>query len=438
MQNTKWLRLDNSAKIFPFIMTKDNQNLFRISMELNENINPKILQKALNLTIKRFPSFSVKLMKGVFWYYFEHSDNIPVVQEESDIIMQKITPYNCNGFCFRVTYYQNRITIEFYHVLCDGAGALNFMKSLLYSYFTILDYPVTSDSKILTVDTPIDPRELEDSFVANYKPKKLKDLNIAKMTGSKAPAFSVNGTPFKTVGKGVISADLNVNEILAYCKSKGYTLTQFLGGLFMYSVYKTKGQFAKNPNDVVLFVPMNLRKLYQSVTLRNFTLFTRVRHSLKEKDIPIESFIDAVKNGLNNDYTKENLDTNISTAVRGEKLFAFRITPLFIKQFIFSVINKLGGKKPTKTATFSNIGVVDLPESFRPYIKKFAFMLHSYSVIPISFTAITTFDTLTLSFVRCIQDTQIEEFFIKYLADLGFKVTVSSNYWEVEHALWKM
>lgn len=435
MNNKSWLRLDNSAKIFPFLMDNDNQNLFRLSVELNEKIDQEILQEALNQTIKRFPSFAVKLMRGVFWYYFEHNEATPIVKPESDIIMEKITPYNCNGFCFRITYYENRITAEFYHVICDGTGALEFMKSLLYSYLSLKGYNITSDSKILTIDTPIDPRELEDSFVANYKPKKLRDLNISGLTG-KTPAFAVSGAPFATAGKGVINADINVKEILKYCKAHGWTLTQFLGGLFMYSVYMTKGKFAQNPNDVVLFVPMNLRKTYQSITLRNFTLFSRIRVSMdSERDIPLETFVEAVKFGLKEELDRTNLDNKIGTAVLGEKFWLMRILPLCIKSFVFSIANKKGKKAPTKTATFSNVGIVDLPESFKPYVKKFVFMLHSYSKVPISFTAITTYDTLTISFVRCIQDTKIEEFFIKYLADLGLDITVSSNYWEVEHAL---
>ncbi len=41
MAQKKWFRLDNSAKLYPFITTKDTQNLFRFTVDLTENIDPQ-------------------------------------------------------------------------------------------------------------------------------------------------------------------------------------------------------------------------------------------------------------------------------------------------------------------------------------------------------------------------------------------------------------
>ena len=435
MTTRKWFRLDNSAKLFPFLTTKDTQNLFRFTIDLSDDIDSHKLELALNKTLVRFPSFAVRLRRGIFWYYLEKNEKPAKVYPESDIIMAQITPHNCNGYSFRTMYYKNRLTLEFFHLLCDGSGAMQFIKCLLYTYLTDMGKKVDSENKVLTIDSPIDSREVEDSFAVNYKPIKLKDLDISGMTGSKNEAFKLTGEQFDYLGKGAITADLKVKEILSYCKSKGYTLTQFLGGLFMYSVYMTKGKKVKNPNDITLFIPMNLRKIYDSITLRNFTLFSRVRANIKKDDIPIEEFIGIIKDSVTQCSTKEYLDGNISTAMMGEKFWLMRILPLWIKHLVFAINNVKTLKKPTKTATFSNIGVVDLPESFKPFVKKITFMLHACPSVPISFTAITTYDTLTLSFVRLVKDTEVEEFFIGYLADLGFDITVSSNYWEVDNAL---
>ncbi len=430
-----WFGLDNSAKLYPFITTKDTQNLFRYTVELADDIIPDKMQQAINLTLERFPSFAVRLRRGVFWYYLEHNDKTLILRPESDIIMEQITPHNADGYCFRAMYYKKRLSFEFFHVLCDGSGALQFIKSTLYNYLKILGLDVEDEGKVITNDTPFDPLEVEDSFATNYKPTKLKDIDISGMTGSKSRAFTVPGEQFDHLGKGAITADLNVKELLAYCKSKGCTVTHLLGGLFMYSIYMTKGKKVENPYDLSLFVPMNIRKLYSSKTLRNFTLFSRVKASIKEDNITLDDFIKIIQDYIEHCYDKEYLDVNINTAMMGEKFWLVRIMPLFIKHLIFASSNVKTIKKPTKTATFSNVGVVDLPKSFEPYVKKITFMLHACPSVPISFTAITTYDTLTLAFVRLIKDTDIEEYFIKYLAALGFNITVSSNYWEVDNAL---
>ncbi len=435
MANKNWFRLDNSAKLFPFLTTKDTQNLFRFTVELSQDIFPDKMQEAVDKTLLRFPSFAVRLRRGVFWYYLEHNDKQLKLRPESDIIMEQITPHNADGYCFRVMYYNNRLTLEFFHLLCDGSGALQFIKALLFNYFKILGFDVSDEGKILTNDTPIDPMEYEDSFATNYKPIKLKDLDISGMTGSKSQAFTLPGEQFDHLGKGAITADLNVKELLGYCKSKGYTVTHFLGGLFMYSIYMTKGLEVEDPHDITLFVPMNIRKLYGSKTLRNFTLFSRVRAKIKKPNIPLEEFIKIVQDYIEHCYKKEYLDGNISTAMMGEKHWLMRILPLSVKHLIFAIHNMITLKKPTKTATFSNIGVADLPKSFEPYVNKITFMLHACPSVPISFTAITTYETLTLSFVRLVKDTRVEQFFIKYLADMGFDISVNSNFWEVDNAL---
>ncbi|HKM30269.1 MAG TPA: MFS transporter, partial [Bacilli bacterium] len=69
----KWYRLDNAGKIFPSVSNARRSNLFRLSITLTEEINPVVLQEALNVTIERFATFNVKLKRGLFWYYLEEN-----------------------------------------------------------------------------------------------------------------------------------------------------------------------------------------------------------------------------------------------------------------------------------------------------------------------------------------------------------------------------
>lgn len=430
--NYSWLRLDNSAKIYPMMVQRDTQNLFRLSLELKEDIDAEKLQKAVNMTLPRFPSISVRLMRGMFWYYFEKNDAEVIVKEESDVIMEKITDTNCNGYCFRVEYYKKRITMEFFHVVCDGTGAMEFYKSVIYSYFSLKGYEIDTEGRVLTVNSPIRPEELEDSFVANYKPLKFKDLKIKNLTGNHL-AYTLHGVPFKYNGKGMIIIDLDSNKVRAFCKEQGYTVTAFLGGLMLYSVYKTKTKECLN-KYLAIFCPINLRKIYGSITLRNFTMFARAEKMVDREDLELKDFIDVMTEGLLLANNKPLLDNAISTTVRGEKLPILRLTPLVLKDFGFRAYNKLF-PKVKKTATFSNLGLIDFPNSMQQYISKFYFAINVSKKIPVSMTACSTYNNLNVTFTRNIQDTQMEKFFAKYLVQLGFDVKVSSNYWEVENAL---
>ncbi len=164
-----WSKLDNSAKIYPMLVNKKSQNIFRLSVSLKKEVDSAVLQEALSLTIGRFPGYQVRLMKGVFWYYFDHNYSKLTVYPLDPTSIKKITDKNCNGYCFRVSYFKNQIVCDFFHAICDATGAAEFVKSLVYTYLNLLGNEIFSDQKVLTVGSPVTPEELEDSFLKNYK-----------------------------------------------------------------------------------------------------------------------------------------------------------------------------------------------------------------------------------------------------------------------------
>lgn len=77
-----WMPLDNAALIFPAIRRKNWNNVFRQSITLREDVDPALLQRAVDQLMPRFPSFYLRLKRGVFWYYLEEVKAPPTVQED--------------------------------------------------------------------------------------------------------------------------------------------------------------------------------------------------------------------------------------------------------------------------------------------------------------------------------------------------------------------
>ena len=67
----RWMRLDNAAKIYPAARRNNWSNVFRLSFTLKEEVDPEVLQQALEVTVKRFPSIAARLRRGLFWYYLD-------------------------------------------------------------------------------------------------------------------------------------------------------------------------------------------------------------------------------------------------------------------------------------------------------------------------------------------------------------------------------
>lgn len=426
-----WLRLDNSAKLFPLIVNKNNKNMFTLNFTLKEKVNPEILQQALTITLPRFPSIKVTMRKGIFWYYFEDNERPAIVYQLSDTPFKKITPNNCNGYQFRVSYFEYTIVADFFHAICDGTGAGEFMKSLLYTYFNLLGLNISSAGKVLTVNSPIDPAEIEDSFLRYYRPIRLKDAKLGDLQGARA--YKLDGILTTNNTNCIINMFCDGKSLLDLARNNACTITELLAGILMLSIYETQIKDKKpDAEDIVLFMPINLRKIFPSITLRNFTLFCRANANPKT-DMTLEKLIPIIHAALLKDTDKEGLTQKISTTVKGEKFFPLRVLPLVVKTLIFKITNLWGKNK--KTMTMSNIGVFKMPDDMKEHIQHACFGINANPFAPATLTIATTFDTCSMSFARCITSTAIEKRFAEYLTSMGIKLSLTSNFWEVDYAL---
>ena len=84
-----WMPLDNAALIFPAIRRRNWNNVFRESVTLTEDVDPALLQQAVDELMPRFPSFYLRLRQGVFWYYLEQVAEAPKIREEYSYPTQK-------------------------------------------------------------------------------------------------------------------------------------------------------------------------------------------------------------------------------------------------------------------------------------------------------------------------------------------------------------
>ncbi|MBR1522971.1 MAG: hypothetical protein IJ641_00795, partial [Lachnospiraceae bacterium] len=115
-KSNKWYRLDNAAKIIPSSAKGADTRVFRICCELKEEVDPDILQEALDDIREEFPMFNCVLKKGFFWYYLEDSDLEPEVTEDRLPACSPIYYPGRVNLLYRVNYFKRRINLEIFHV----------------------------------------------------------------------------------------------------------------------------------------------------------------------------------------------------------------------------------------------------------------------------------------------------------------------------------
>src|SRR5690606_9072425 len=107
-----------------------------------------------------FPYYKVKLKSGFFWYYLEYENSPIDVKADNDIPCRA---FNKKEFMFRVLVKGNRLSVEFSHILTDGTGAFEFLKSLLFSYFEKCGVDLPAGLPRNHFDEPVS-EEYEDAY----------------------------------------------------------------------------------------------------------------------------------------------------------------------------------------------------------------------------------------------------------------------------------
>ena len=141
--------LDNAGKIFPGQNSKRWSNVFRMAIELKEKVEPTVLKVALDKTLNRLPTFKVRMKNGVFQNYYEiNTADCPVTHDVKNFCY-RIGYKENNGYLFRVYYHKRRISIDFYHAVCDGYGACVFISTLVGEYLRLKGYSISYNQLVL-------------------------------------------------------------------------------------------------------------------------------------------------------------------------------------------------------------------------------------------------------------------------------------------------
>ena len=408
-----WVKLDNAAKIYPAAKRKNWTNIFRQSVTLNDDVDKEVLASALAIVVKRFPTIAARLRKGAFWYYLQEIEAPPEIIEEYSYPLTYMSKKELRKCAFRVLVYKNRIAVEFFHSLTDGAGALVFLKNLTAEYLE-QKYGISipfEDGILDRKQKPAD-EELEDCFLkaAGNMPLARKDTNAWHMGGEPELHGFLNLTRFK----------LPVAQVLDKAHQYNTTLTIFLSAVMMKALIDLQDEqvpLSKKKKPIKLLIPVNLRTLYSYNTLRNFAMFTIPEIDPRLGEYTFEEIVKVI-------YHK--MSRVIAANVKDEKNMLLRIVPLPIKNAVMkAVFDSVGEKKAC--LNLSNLGLVKLPDIMKNYVSAMDFILGVQAAAPYNCGVISYGDTIYVNFIRNICHPDLERHFYRVLKEMGIEAVLQSN-----------
>lgn len=410
-----WFPLDNSAKIYPISMDHGTQNLFRISVYFKEDILPEVMQIALTFTVKRFPAFATSLKKGVFWHYLDSVKCRFSLTEEHDVPCQPIKVSISGSSSFRLLYYKNRVSAEFFHVLTDGTGGTVFIKALAAEYLRLMGVKVSSTEghDLWNINDTPTRDEFENAFE-----------RIERTKGSSGfidrPATQMNGKLSVRRPCRILHLKMPTDALLSAARSYGATVTVYLLTLMFLAASAATDELS---GELSIQVPVNMRKFYETRTVRNFAMYCGIRMAISDIGDK-EDMVRAITSQLEQKASKESMQEMISASVK--LVSALRCIPLVIKQPVARRVCGFLGEKIFST-TLSNLGVVTLPEELSEHIESMDFCLgapehNRLACAAISFGGVTTF-----SITKNTPDPTFEEKMLSLLSEDGIETRVEGS-----------
>lgn len=436
-----WVRLDNAANIFLAARSEVDTKVFRISAELDEEIDPKVLQAALDRTYAQYPLYRAVLRQGIFWYYLQQSNLHPTVQPEDGPPVQHLYHQDRHDLLFRVLYRGRRISVETFHALTDGAGALWFFQDLVTEYVGFrhpAKFGVGAKSGIkqeFAVDAFTDwfrkgrgdfaedavpavyapttelPEDLEEP--AQPRPKRHRHKDVLSIKGEYTPDNRAR----------VVELAVPVHQVLPLARAEGVSLTIYLLAVYFDALYSTR-MGAGRARTLTASVPINLRQFFPTESGRNFFATTVLAHTYTND--PGTDSIGAVCRSLDRQFaavlTKESLERKVRRLVAFEKNAALRFVPRPVKDVILGTINRSANRR--LTVAMSNLGRFNFPEPVTQHVGRC--YLHVSAVRP-QFCMASHGDELTISFTSPFVETDYLATFVRRLTAEGVEVAINAN-----------
>jgi len=406
-QLPKRFAIDNSSILYLALIRKDHTNIFRFTITLTEDIQPELLQQAADRVYHRFPSIFSGFRPGFFRYTQVQADEPPTVMPDPGCLIT-MTRDEIARCAYRIYYRDNLIIIEGFHALSDGYGITASFCTLTAEYLQ-LRYGLKIPAGYPIMDTAAEPAEseLEDSYLkyADGKPLHMPSRYSYQLPGREASHDNIHEAPMI----------FPVADVLSAARSHGVSMTALLSAVMASSVMKVQRLHpGRKLRPVRIMVPIDLRRIFPSTTLRNFILYALPTMEPQEEALSITDLARKFSGQIKDHLKKDNLAGIITYNVKTQNAPLFRVIPSVMKCGLMRLAYRFFGES-NSSITFTNLGNIALPAEMVPYVKSIALTMTPRARSPYNCGMLTYNGQFFINICRFPEKSELEEIFYKKL-----------------------
>ena len=406
----QWFRTDTASIMFSALTTKDWGRTFRFTAIMDTPVDPDLLKAAAADVLPCYPSMRLSLRRGFFWTYQTVSDAMPQIRPEASRPLLPITARYRGLPDLRLVYNGNEVSLESSHCIGDGKGIMRAFEEILSRY-------VYLQSGGTDAYTPfVSPEEsCENAFDTYYQKHGAHD----KLRTEKAFHFEETYEPDYI---RLLFAETDEQKILALAHARGMTVTEYLSAVLILGVIRAAEEPINLP--VIIAVPVNLRRFFETKTLRNFSIQTYIRFDPAGRtDWTLDEVCGATYGLLKVALQPALLQQTLNKFGALKYNPVLRAVPYVIKRPV--LVKSQNDSHASVTTIFTNLGDRPLPAALQGKVTRMRFVngdTRNYG-LAVTTSCISTNGVLSLCFSRANRDTCWFDACVDILREQGAEVT---------------
>ena len=406
MKKTRY-PIDYSAILYLAQMQPNHSNVYRFALTMRDPICPEHLQKAADRVCARFPTIFSGFRPGLFSCCMVPADAAPRVAEDPGTL-RTLSDAELRSCAYRIFYSGNQVIIEAFHALTDGFGAVTSLKALAAEYLH-LHHGVHSPERqeMLESGEPDWETELQDAY-----------LDYTQAKGVRLPnrhAYQLRGEN-RDWNVKVSTEQFSTGMLLGISRRYGVSLTAMLSCLMAEAIMEVQNRHTapKKKKPVRIMVPIDLRRLFPSRTLRNFILYAlptmECGSILDSRELRMHSFHSQLKQQVSRKVLEDQISANVNT----QRLLIFRIIPLKLKLAAMRLAYRFFGES-NSSITLTNLGAVTFSDELKQHICGMDVLLTPRCQSPYNCGIISCGETTSISITRFGAQPELETLFYEKL-----------------------
>ena len=379
-------------------------------LDFHEELDRALLMDAVSKALASFPEFAIRpvIHEGTVWAV-KNDAPIPLLPEDAPPVCYGTE--ETNGYVFDLRALEKGFVFTYFHGMTDFYGGWSFLRTILYHYAVGKGLAVSADEVIrLAPDTSMAELERTDPY-RNF---------VEEGPKAELPAaFAIPEEVYPPEDARCTSYEVRcpLKDFLAAAKAQHTSAAALLS---LTAARAVDSLYEVGDRPIVVMLPADMRKFYQTATVMNFSDATFLRYDEELKALPPEEQGAALKEQLKSQLNKAHFAPLLAEKVAAIDGFAGSGTDIF--QWNQRLAEPPQGPAPF-TIPLTYPGRLDLPAGYQTLVKHIANMLYFRGGGSFGILGLTYGDTVYLSSSQRFESPAIMQELQRKLNEAGIPAT---------------